>query len=156
VARQTRKLDYSLDATPLTAHRKGELIMNFIQKIFWRLGCDIHNNIVEPISRRHDRKKKTHYECCVCGTLEAPYFYDECEYSSMRWDYGWHKIDGGKRWVCHHCSDHGYSPITAFECSFEDWHNNYVVPQRAHVKALIKTKDPEYYDECYFYDEEND
>ena len=127
--------------------------MNFIKKIFWRLECDIHNKIVEPLSRRHDRKKKTHYECCVCGMLEAPYFYDECKYSSMRWDYGWHKIDGGERWVCHQCADHGYAPISVYEPTFEEWQEQFVKPNRQRIRELIKAKDSEYYNECYFYDD---
>ena len=128
--------------------------MNFIKKIFWGLSCDIHNKIIEPLSRRHDRKKKTHYECCVCGMLEAPYFYDECKYSSMKHDYGWHRLDGGKRWICHHCADHGYFPYTVWGRSFEDWYKNYVLPQRTRVGELIKAKDMEYYNECDFWKED--
>lgn len=127
--------------------------MNFISKFFWGLSCDIHNNIIEPLSRCHDRKKKTHYECCVCGMIEAPYFYDECKYSSMRWDYGWHKLDGGKRWICHHCADHGYAPLSAFESTFEEWYKTIAEPQRQRAKALIKEKDPKYYYGCYWYDD---
>lgn len=127
--------------------------MNFISKIFWGLHCDIHNNIVEPMSRRHDSRKKIHYECCVCGMLEAPYFDDDIKYASMRWDYGWHKLDGGKRWICHRCADHGYYPCSVGESTFEEWHEKIVVPQRARVRELIKTKDPDYYNECYFYDD---
>ena len=127
--------------------------MNFISKIFWGLNCDIHDNIVEPLSRRHDRKKKTYYECCICGTLEAPYFYDECKYSSMKYDYGWHKLDGGKRWICHHCADHGYAPLSVYESTFEEWQEQNVKLRRQHIRELIKAKDPEYYNECYFYDD---
>ena len=124
-----------------------------IKKLYWRLSCGFHNNIVEPLSRWHDSHKKTHYECCVCGRLEAPYFDDEFK-GSMRWDYGWHKLDGGKRWICHRCADHGYSPYVFYEDSFEDWYNNRVIPNRVQVRELIKSKDPEYYDNCYFYDDE--
>ena len=128
-------------------------MMNFVSNFFGRLSCDIHNNIIEPLSRRHDRKKKTHYECCVCGMIEAPYFYDDCKYSSMRWDYGWHKLDGGKRWICHHCADHGFAPRSSFESTFYEWYKDVVEPSRQEVKALIKEKDPKYYAQCDFYDE---
>lgn len=124
-----------------------------IKELYWNLSCDIHNNIVEPLSRWHDSHKKTHYECCVCGRLEAPYFDDKFK-GSMRWDYGWHKLNGGKRWVCHKCADHGYAPYVCGESSFEDWYENFVVPQRVRVRALIKSKDPEYYNNCFFYDDE--
>ena len=127
--------------------------MNFIKKIFWGLSCDIHNNIVEPLSRRHDRKKKTYYECCVCGALEAPYFYDECKYSSMQYDYGWRKLKNDPRWVCHHCHSHGYAPQSTYEPTFEEWQEQIVKPQRQHIRELIKTKDPKYYNECCFYDD---
>ena len=85
--------------------------------------------------------------------LEAPYFYDKCEYTSVKYDYGWHKLDGGKRWVCHHCADHGYAPLSTYEPTFEEWQEQVVRPQRQHVRELIKTKDPAYYNECCFYDD---
>lgn len=127
--------------------------MNFIKNIFWKISCDIHNKIVEPLARWHDSYKKTHYECCVCGKLEAPYF-DDLFKGSMRWDYGWHKLDGGKRWICHHCADHGYSPCTSYGDTFEDWYENFVIPNRDRVRKLIKAKDSQYYDNHYFYDDE--
>ena len=128
--------------------------MNFIKRIFCGLTCDIHNNIVEPLSRRHNSRKKTHYECCVCGMIEAPYFYEDTKYTSMRWDYGWHKLDGGKRWICHHCADHGYAPLSAVESTFEEWYKTIAEPHRQKVKSLIKEKDPKYYEQCYFYDDD--
>ena len=124
-----------------------------IKEIFNALSCDFHNNIVEPLARWNDSRKKTHYECCVCGMLEAPYF-DDLYQLSMKWDYGWHKLDGGKRWICHHCADHGYAPHSVWENSFEDWYKNTVMPSRVRIRELIKTKDPEYYDNHYFYDDE--
>ena len=124
-----------------------------IKSLFNALSCNIHNNIVEPLSRWHDSRKKTHYECCVCGKLEAPYF-DDLFKGSMRWDYGWHKLDNGRRWVCHHCADHSYSPHSAWGDSFEDWYENTVIPSRVRIRELIKAKDLEYYDNHYFYDDE--
>ena len=123
-----------------------------IKNFFSVLSCDIHNNIIEPLSRWYYSHKKTHYECCVCGMLEAPYF-DDLLKGSMKWDYGWHKIDGGKRWVCHHCVDHSYAPYSDYEGSFEYWYENFVMPHRTRVRKLIKTKDPKYYDNHYFYDD---
>lgn len=124
-----------------------------IKEFFNVLVCNIHNNIVEPLSRWYDSHKKTHYECCVCGRLEAPYFEDDFK-GSVRWDYGWHRLDGGRRWICHHCADHGYAPHSVYEDSFEYWYENFVVPNRKRVRELIKAKDPEYYDNHYFYDDE--
>ena len=120
---------------------------------FDKFSCWFYNSIVEPLSRRRDTHKKTHYECCVCGMLESPYFYDEFK-GSMRYDYGWHKLDCGKRWICHHCADHGYAPCSNGESTFEEWQEKIVVPQRERVRNLIKAKDPEYYNKCYFYDDE--
>jgi hypothetical protein len=85
--------------------------------------------------------------------LEAPYFYEGLTYNSIHCDYGWHKLDGGKRWICHHCADHGYSPCSDGEPTFEEWYENVVVPKRIRVRELIKAKDPKYYNECYFYDD---
>lgn len=129
--------------------------MNFLMnKIFWPISCWFHNNIREPLSRRRNKCKKAHYECCVCGLIVAPYFDDKCgKYSSMRWDYGWHKLDGGKRWICHRCADHGFAPRSSFESTFCEWYKDVVEPSRQEVKALIKEKDPKYYAQCDFYDE---
>jgi hypothetical protein len=93
--------------------------------------------------------------------LEAPYFYDEFM-GSMRYDYGWHKLDGGKRWICHHCADHGFAPSSdkdipiesgTRDYTWDEW-QNIVTKKRIRVRELIKAKDPEYYNECYFYDDE--
>ena len=123
-----------------------------IKDFFNALSCDIHNNIIEPLARWNDSHKKTHYECCVCGMLEAPYFEDLFK-GSMKWDYGWHKLDGGTRWICHHCADHGYSPCSVYEDSFEHWYETFVIPRRERIRELIKTKDPKYYNYQYFYDD---
>ena len=122
--------------------------------LFDRLSCWFHNSVIEPFSRRHDRKKKTHYECCVCGMLEAPYFYDGSKYTSMQHDYGWRKLKNDPRWICHHCHSHGCAPLSKYECTFEEWQEQVVKSQRLRVMTLIKEKDPKYYDECYFYDDE--
>ena len=122
--------------------------------LFDRLSCWFYNSIVEPISRRHGRKKKTYYECCVCGMLEAPYFYDDCKYASIQYDYGWRKLKNDPRWICHHCHSHGFAPLSVHEVTFEEWQERVVEPQRLRVRTLIKEKDQKYYDECYFYDDE--
>ena len=117
-----------------------------------RFSCWFHNNIVVPLARWHDSHKKTHYECCVCGELRAPYFEDLFQ-GSLTWDYGWYKLDDGS-WICHHCADHGYAPNLCYIDSFEYWYDNLVMPHRARVRELIKTKDPEYYNNHCFYDDE--
>lgn len=121
--------------------------------LFDRLRCWFYNLVIESPSRRHDRKKKTHYECCVCGMLEAPYFYDGSKYTSMVYDYGWRKLKNDYRWICHHCHCHGFAPLCKYECTFEEWQEQIVKPQRQTVKELIKTKDPKYYYKCCFYDD---
>ena len=124
-----------------------------IKEFFNALSCDIHNNIVEPLSRWKDSRRKTHYECCVCGKLEAPYF-DDIFKGSMRWDYGWYKLDRGRRWICHHCVDHGYAPLSIGEPTFEEWQKEVVTPTRNRIRELIKTKDIAYYNTHYFYEED--
>ena len=118
-----------------------------------RLSCWFHNSIVEPLSRYHDRHKKTHYECCVCGLMHAPYFEGQ-KYSSIRYDYGWHKLDDGHRWICHHCADHGFAlnaekdiPIEngMRDYTWDEWQELFVDPNREYIAKLIEEKDPEYY-----------
>ena len=130
-------------------NHKGERIMRF--EYGW--GCWFHNNIIEPLSRFYDKHKKTHYECCVCGNMEAPYF-DSDKYCSMKWDYGWHKLQGSNRWICHHCADHGFALNTDQEIppwerdfTWDEWQRNVVKPNREYTENLIKEKDPEYYAE---------
>ena len=121
----------------------------------------LHNDVVEPLSRYHDKHKKTHYECCVCGILEAPHF-DGHPYGSMRYDYGWHKFADSKRWICHNCADHNFAPSSEKDIPIEsgtrdytwdEW-QDYVIKYRTHIREMIKAKDPEYYNKCYFYDDE--
>lgn len=127
-----------------------------------RLSCWFNNSIREPFSRWRDKHKKTHYECCVCGHLIAPYFDDRYTYSSVKHDYGWHKLKGENRWICHKCADHGFWPSSDSDIPLESCQRGYtwdewqdvVAKERVCIRELIKTKDPEYYNDNYFYDDE--
>lgn len=88
------------------------------------------------------KHKKTHYECSICGMIEAPYFGDN-KYlrSSITHGYGWWKTKssyGRSRWICHHCMEHS-STMT--------WDELQEFVQRCNKRTLenIKIKDPEYY-----------
>lgn len=111
------------------------------------------NSIVQPLSRYYYSKKKSHYQCTVCGRIEAPYFTGE-KYASLTKDMGWHKFNEGKwsRWVCHHCADHGF--VSASESrnggyTWDEW-QIFVSEDNSKVLATIKEKDPEYYN--YWFD----
>lgn len=54
--------------------------------------CWFENSIVQPLSRYYYSKKKSHYQCTVCGRIEAPYFTGE-KYASLTKDMGWHKFN---------------------------------------------------------------
>ena len=121
-----------------------------------RFSCWFENSVVEPLSRYYYSKKKAHYQCTVCGYIEAPYFTGE-KYASMTKDFGWHKFNEGKwsRWVCHHCADHGFSPSSENgkpidwehprEYTWDEW-QTFVDENNHKILAAIKEKDPEYYD----------
>lgn len=100
--------------------------------------------------------KKTHYECAVCGDIEAPYFQDQDFLRGpITSGYGWWKAKGsGKRtcWVCHQCMEHGYSSSG----SDEHWrritwdeHQECVTKDNEKILAKIKEKDPEYYEKWF-------
>ena len=133
-----------------------------------RLSCWITNNIEEPISRYYFKKKKSHYRCCVCGQIVAPYFethyHTANTYCSLSHDYGWHKLKGRYGgWVCHHCADHGFSPSSENgkpfdwehprECTWDEW-QEYVKENNKQVLQAIKEKDLEYY-KWWFEDEQD-
>ena len=122
-----------------------------------RFSCWLANNINEPLSRLYYRKKKSHYECSVCGQIIAPYFYIpwysfDKNASSITCDYGWHKFKDSNRWICHHCADHGFAPSSynGTELSigrgrtWDEW-QEYVKKENEQVLDAIKEKDPEYY-----------
>lgn len=114
------------------------------------------NSIAEPVSRSYYHKKKSHYQCAICGLIKAPYFTEE-KYTSLTKDMGWHKLDSGKwhRWVCHHCADHGFERSDEaeypWEFTWDDW-QEYVEENNEKTLAIIKEKDSEYY-EYWFGDE---
>lgn len=108
-----------------------------------------NNSVVTPVSRFYYSKKKAHYKCAICDIIEAPYF-TGFKFASLTHDLGWHKLDSGKwhRWVCHHCVDHGFKRSGA-ECSWgftwDSW-QDYVQEENEKTLAIIKEKDPEYYE----------
>ena len=113
-----------------------------------KLLCWFENEVIEPISRYYYSKKKSHYQCAICGRIEAPYFTGE-KYASITKDMGWHKLDNGKwhRWVCHHCADHGFERPNEKDLpwtfTWDEWQD---FVEEDNNKLLIKEKDPEYYE----------
>ena len=115
----------------------------------WKIESTIYK-IKEYIIRQYYIHKKSHYECCVCKDLEAPYFDDIHKYS-LTCDMGWHKLKGKpKRWICHHCAEHGFSSEKdknkfPRENTWDEWQQIVVQPNKKRLLALIKEKDPVYY-----------
>lgn len=108
------------------------------------------NEVIDPISRYYYSKKKSHYQCAICGRIEAPYFTGE-KYASITKDMGWHKLDNGKwhRWVCHHCADHGFERPNEKDLpwtfTWDEW-QDFVEEDNNKLLTTIKEKDPEYYE----------
>lgn len=114
-----------------------------------KLSCWFENEVIEPISRYYYSKKKSHYQCAICGRIEAPYFTGE-KYASITKDMGWHKLDNGKwhRWVCHHCADHGFERSDEefpWTFTWDEW-QEFVKEDNNKILTTIKEKDPEYYE----------
>lgn len=129
------------------------MIFTFSNNPIMKFECWFENSIVQPLSRYYYSKKRSHYQCTVCGRIKAPYFTGE-KYASLTKDMGWHKFNEGKwsRWVCHHCADHGF--ISASEScnggyTWDEW-QTFVSEDNSKVLATIKEKDPEYYN--YWFD----
>lgn len=111
-------------------------------RIVYKIYLLIYNNITLPLKRLRARYKKTHYECRICGIIEAPYFSIPIWGVSITEDCGWHKIDGGRRhidWICHQCADHRYGFVTS-----KEWKEK-VINYNESVLKRIKAKDPVYY-----------
>lgn len=112
-----------------------------------RFSCWFENSVVEPFSRYYYSKKKSHYQCAICGRIEAPYFTGE-HWASVTKDMGWYKFKDSKRWVCHHCADHGF--VLSQDCdgyhgfSWDAW-QELVKEDNEKILNIIKEKDPEYY-----------
>lgn len=110
----------------------------------------IISQIKEYLVRQYYIHKKAHYECCVCKQLQAPYFDDNNKYS-LTDDMGWYKLKGKpKRWICHHCADHGYSMTNEAnkfprENTWDEWQQIVVQPYNKRLLDLIYIKDPIYY-----------
>ena len=132
----------------------------FSRNPFVRFSVWFDNNIAHAVKNYYYKNKKAHYTCCVCGEIIAPYFEstEEDQYNVLTDDYGWHKLDNGKynRWICHHCADHGYAMSTderelfEREYKWDEW-QDIVEDGNKKVLAVIKEKDPEYYE--YWFDD---
>lgn len=126
--------------------------------------CWLENEILAPIARYYYTHKKAHYECCVCGYIMAPYF-DEKHKWSPTYDMGWHKFKDWKctRWICHHCSDHGFELSSEaakhigwegrIKYTWDEWHE-IITKDNSRLLDVIKNKDPEYYD--YWFGDEDE
>lgn len=128
------------------------MIITFSRNPFVNFKVWFYNNIVYAVKNYYYKRKKTHYQCCVCGKIVAPYFKENEEYCVMTDDYGWHKLDNGKwnRWICHCCADHGFAwsddttELPNREYKWEEW-EKIVKENNKKVLNLIKEKDFEYY-----------
>lgn len=111
-------------------------------EVYWFLKW-LPYRISNAFSNYYVKHKKTHYECSICGQIEAPYFQDKVFLrESITGGYGWWKAKNGRstRWVCHSCMEHGFSvPIDG----------EFVVRENEKMLAQIKEKDPEYYEKWF-------
>ena len=120
---------------------------NFSRNPISKFSCWVNNSMIEPVSRWYFLNTKAHYQCTVCGRIEAPYFVEE-PYASLPYDYGWHQLKNSKRWICHHCADHGFSLSTEPQprgMTWDEW-QGFVIEDNEIILDIIKAKDPEYYD----------
>lgn len=123
--------------------------MNYFKKLAWKIDADI----CYPIRCHMARKKKTHYQCKVCGLIEAPYFQEEYGCGSITDDYGWNRIGKKKHnlWICHHCCGHGFSdsntkvPREKRDPTWDEW-QEFVKMNNEKILSLIQKKDPDYYE----------
>ena len=121
--------------------------------LIWKIKSPFYR-MKEYIARQYYIHKKTHYECCVCKHLVAPYF-DNAYKFSLTYGMGWHKLKGKpKRWICHHCADHGFSleknkDKFPRENTWDEWQQIVVQPNKTRLLKLIKEKDPVYYAENF-------
>ena len=90
------------------------------------------------------KRKKTHYQCWICGKIEAPYFKEGELCAPITDGYRWHRIDKN-RWICHHCDAHGFSdsdttiPREQREPTWDEW-QKYVKESNQKVLARLKKK----------------
>lgn len=136
------------------------MTFTFSKNLFIRFYCLFENCIIRPIKNHYYRNKKTHYQCWICGKIEAPYFKEGELCAPITDGYGWHKIDKN-RWICHHCDAHGFSdsstivPREQREPTWDEW-QEYVRTSNEKVLSLIKEKDPEYYEEHELFESEDE
>lgn len=141
------------------------MIITFSKNPFIKFRVWFYNNIIYSFKNYYYKHKKTHYQCCVCGEIVAPYFEDskEEQYSVLTDDYGWHKLDNGKynRWICHHCADHGYAwsgdtnELSDREYKWEEW-EEIVKENNERILNKIKEKDLDYYNYWFNYEDLED
>ena len=138
------------------------MIITFSKNPFIKFRVWFYNNIIYSFKNYYYKHKKTHYQCCVCGEIIAPYFKDpeEEQYSVLTDDYGWHKLDNGKynRWICHHCADHGFAwsddpaEFPNREYKWEEW-EEIVKESNERILNKIKEKDLDYYNYWFNYED---
>lgn len=103
----------------------------------------LYYNFREWLSQYYFRHKKDYYVCTVCGLIEAPYFLTVDKHTSLTYDYGWHRLTHSKRWICHHCADHGFAdegeenPTTY---SWSEWKQKVELSNKE-IKEIIRRKD---------------
>ena len=141
------------------------MIITFSKNPFIKFRVWFYNNIIYSFKNYYYKHKKTHYQCCVCGEIVAPYFEEseEEQYNVLTDDYGWHRLDNGKynRWICHHCADHGYawsndtSELPDREYKWEEW-EEIVKKNNERILNKIKEKDLDYYNYWFNYEDLED
>jgi hypothetical protein len=96
--------------------------------------------VAKLINKIFHRNKTHHHECIICGLILAPYFSGgRDDYKTLVDDYGWNKFKNNDNWVCHHCACHGH------DMSWNEWQET-VKHENNKTFALMKEKDPEYYE----------
>ena len=128
------------------------MIITFSRNPFVKFKVWFYNNIVYAVKNYYYKHKKSHYQCCVCGTIIAPYFDPYMDNCVPTDDFGWHKLDNGEynRWICHHCADHGFAwsddpaEFPNREYKWEEW-EKIAKKNKETVMDFIKEKDFEYY-----------
>ena len=105
----------------------------------------LNNYINKLINKVCHRNKKRHYECMICGQIIAPFVSGGKDINDRTLfdDYGWDRLKNYKWWICHHCMCHSHDK------SWDEW-QEMVECNNNKILALIKKKDPEYYD--YWFD----
>lgn len=111
------------------------------------IGDKIMSFLLKERMAKKEMRVKTHYECCVCGDMLAPYFLGELTPTEC----GWKRIDR-RHWLCHQCFYHYYAREKdrekSLEPTWEQWQEEVEVI-RKETLAAIKEKDREYYEKHF-------